>query len=119
MTVVATLTIKPETRAELESPRHQDRIGITRKEKGCIPVRLHESMTDPERFGCSRKTINPYYSKFSLSLTPPSTPPLRPPTTSTSHIPPLHSHPPSYPPLTTQSFSPPPPPPPRWARWTT
>jgi quinol monooxygenase YgiN len=47
--VVATLTIKPETRAELIAAA-KTCIGITRKEKGCILYDLHESMTDPARF---------------------------------------------------------------------
>jgi quinol monooxygenase YgiN len=47
--VVATLTIKPETRAELIAAA-KTVIGITRKEKGCILYDLHESMTDPARF---------------------------------------------------------------------
>jgi quinol monooxygenase YgiN len=47
--VVATLTIKPETRAELIAAA-QTCIGITRKEKGCILYDLHESTTDPARF---------------------------------------------------------------------
>src|SRR3954471_21962381 len=47
--VVATLTIKPETRAELIAAA-KTVIGITRKEKGCILCDLHESMTDAARF---------------------------------------------------------------------
>jgi quinol monooxygenase YgiN len=47
--VVATLTIKPETRAELIAAA-KTCIGITRKEKGCILYDLHESMTDVARF---------------------------------------------------------------------
>jgi quinol monooxygenase YgiN len=47
--VVATLTIKPETRAELIAAARTC-IGITRKEKGCILYDLHESTTDPARF---------------------------------------------------------------------
>src|SRR4030081_805063 len=47
--VVATLTIKPETRAELIAAA-KTCIGITRKEKGCILYDLHESTTDPARF---------------------------------------------------------------------
>jgi quinol monooxygenase YgiN len=47
--VVATLTIKPETRAELIAAA-KTVIGITRKEKGCILYDLHESTTDPARF---------------------------------------------------------------------
>ena len=47
--VVATLTIKPETRAELIAAA-KTCIGITRKEKGCILYDLHESMTDAARF---------------------------------------------------------------------
>jgi quinol monooxygenase YgiN len=47
--VVATLTIKLETRAELIAAA-KTVIGITRKEKGCILYDLHESMTDPARF---------------------------------------------------------------------
>ena len=47
--VVATLTIKPETRAELIAAA-KTVIGITRKEKGCILYDLHESMTDAARF---------------------------------------------------------------------
>src|SRR5205085_7016736 len=47
--VVATLTIRPETRAELIAAA-KTVIGITRKEKGCILYDLHESTTDPARF---------------------------------------------------------------------
>jgi quinol monooxygenase YgiN len=47
--VVATLTIKPETRAELIAAA-KTVIGITRNEKGCILYDLHESMTDAARF---------------------------------------------------------------------
>src|SRR4051795_1108400 len=47
--VVATLTIKPETRAELIAAA-KTVIGITRNEKGCILYDLHESTTDPARF---------------------------------------------------------------------
>jgi quinol monooxygenase YgiN len=47
--VVATLTIKPEARAELIAAA-KTVIGITRKEKGCILYDLHESTTDPARF---------------------------------------------------------------------
>jgi len=47
--VVATLTIKPETRAELIAAA-KTCIGITRKEKGCILYDLHESTTDTARF---------------------------------------------------------------------
>ncbi|MBN8982684.1 MAG: antibiotic biosynthesis monooxygenase [Rhizobiales bacterium] len=47
--VVATLTIKPETRAALIAGA-KTCIDITRKEKGCILYDLHESTTDPARF---------------------------------------------------------------------
>jgi quinol monooxygenase YgiN len=47
--VVATLTIKPESRAELIAAA-KTVIEITRKEKGCILYDLHESTTDPARF---------------------------------------------------------------------
>ena len=47
--VVATLTIKPETRANLIAAA-KTCIDITRKEKGCILYDLHESTTDPARF---------------------------------------------------------------------
>src|SRR4051812_18925079 len=47
--VVATLTIRPEARAELIAGANTV-IGITRKEKGCILYDLHESTTDPARF---------------------------------------------------------------------
>ncbi len=47
--VVATLTIKPETRAALIAGA-KTCIDITRKEKGCILYDLHESTTDPSRF---------------------------------------------------------------------
>ena len=47
--VVATLTIKPETRANLIAAA-ETCIDITRKEKGCILYDLHESTTDPARF---------------------------------------------------------------------
>jgi len=47
--VVATLTIRPETRAELIAAA-KTVIGLTRKEKGCILYDLHESTTDPARF---------------------------------------------------------------------
>ena len=46
--VVATLTIKPETRAELIAAA-KTCIGITRKEPGNIAYDLHESVTDPSK----------------------------------------------------------------------
>jgi quinol monooxygenase YgiN len=47
--VVATLTIKPESRAELIAAA-KTVIVTTRKEKGCVLYDLHESTTDPARF---------------------------------------------------------------------
>ena len=47
--VVATLTVKPETRAEFIAAATACIQG-TRKEKGCILYDLHESMTDAARF---------------------------------------------------------------------
>jgi quinol monooxygenase YgiN len=46
--VVATLTVKPEMRAELISAA-RDAILATRKEEGCIAYDLHESVSDPNR----------------------------------------------------------------------
>lgn len=46
--VVATLTIKPETRAELIEGAKVC-IAETRKEAGCIAYDLHESVTDPTK----------------------------------------------------------------------
>ena len=46
--VVATLTIKPETRATLIDAA-KTVIATTRKEKGCVLYDLHESVTDPAR----------------------------------------------------------------------
>ncbi|MGA7806251.1 putative quinol monooxygenase [Bradyrhizobium sp.] len=46
--VVATLTVKPETRAEFIAAA-TDCIKATRKEAGNIAYDLHESVTDPER----------------------------------------------------------------------
>jgi quinol monooxygenase YgiN len=46
--VVATLTVKPEARAELIAVA-KDCIAATRKEPGNIAYDLHESVTDPAR----------------------------------------------------------------------
>lgn len=46
--VVATLTVKPEARAELIAAA-KDCIAATRKEAGNIAYDLHESVTDPAR----------------------------------------------------------------------
>ena len=46
--VVATLTVKPETRAELIAAA-QACIAETRKEAGNIAYDMHESVTDPSR----------------------------------------------------------------------
>jgi len=47
--VVATLTVKPETRAELIAGATKC-IAETRKEAGCIAYDMHESVTDPAKF---------------------------------------------------------------------
>jgi quinol monooxygenase YgiN len=47
--VVATLTIRPEMRAQLIAGA-KTCIDITRKENGCIRYDLNESTTDPSRF---------------------------------------------------------------------
>lgn len=47
--VVATLTIKPETRAELIAGAKVC-IAATRKEQGCLLYDMHESITDAARF---------------------------------------------------------------------
>ncbi len=47
--VVATLTVKPETRAELIAGATKC-IAETRKEAGCITYDMHESVTDPAKF---------------------------------------------------------------------
>jgi quinol monooxygenase YgiN len=46
--IVATLTVKPEARAELIAAA-KDCIAATRKEPGNIAYDLHESVTDPAR----------------------------------------------------------------------
>jgi quinol monooxygenase YgiN len=46
--IVATLTVKPEARAELIAAA-KDCIAATRKELGNIAYDLHESVTDPAR----------------------------------------------------------------------
>lgn len=46
--VIATLTVKPETRAELIAAAKQS-IAATRKEPGNISYDMHESVTDPSR----------------------------------------------------------------------
>ena len=46
--VVATLTVKPEARAELIAAA-KDCIAATRKETGNIAYDLHESVTDPAK----------------------------------------------------------------------
>jgi len=46
--VIATLTVKPETRAELIAAARQS-IAATRKEPGNIAYDMHESITDPSR----------------------------------------------------------------------
>ncbi len=47
--VVATLTVKPETRAELIAGATKC-IAETCKEAGCIAYDMHESVTDPAKF---------------------------------------------------------------------
>ena len=46
--VVATLTVKPEARAEVIAAAKAC-IAATRKEAGCIAYDMHESVTDPSR----------------------------------------------------------------------
>lgn len=46
--VIATLTVKPETRAELIAAAKLS-IAATRKEAGNISYDMHESVTDPSR----------------------------------------------------------------------
>ncbi len=46
--VVATLTIKPETRAELIAAA-QDCMAATRKEEGCLAYDLYESVSDASK----------------------------------------------------------------------
>lgn len=46
--VIATLTVKPEMRAELIAAA-RDAIAATRKEEGCIAYDLHESVSDPNK----------------------------------------------------------------------
>jgi quinol monooxygenase YgiN len=46
--VIATLTIKPEMKAELFAAA-KDCIAATRAEKGCISYDLFESTTDPDK----------------------------------------------------------------------
>lgn len=46
--VIATLTVKPEMRAELIAAAHEA-IAVTRKEQGCISYDLHESVGDPNK----------------------------------------------------------------------
>ena len=46
--IIATLTIKPETRAELIAAA-QDCMAATRKETGCLAYDLHESVSDASK----------------------------------------------------------------------
>lgn len=46
--VIATLTVKPEMRAELIAAA-RDAIAATRAEDGCVSYDLHESMDDPNK----------------------------------------------------------------------
>jgi quinol monooxygenase YgiN len=46
--VIATLTVKPEMRAELIAAA-RDAIAATRQEEGSIAYDLHESMSDPNK----------------------------------------------------------------------
>lgn len=46
--VIATLTVKPEMRAELIAAA-RDAIAATHKEDGCVAYDLHESVSDPHK----------------------------------------------------------------------
>lgn len=46
--VIATLTVKPEAKAELIAAAN-DAITATRQEKGCIAYELYESTVDPHK----------------------------------------------------------------------